>query len=335
LFNSVSAIVDALRSLISRSTLDDLVVSVSPETQLSKLLERAIRFLLSKLSWLGVRTTGNLQILTRASYYSLFVVPIIAGIWPFIRNTLNRYNESVQTAAKKAISAAETLEAKLEQLKRAGEPVSLMQSLADGELRSVSEDLREISENYTYLINDTNMPTSLAFAFFAALLVATGHLLYQVFCPEQVKIANLDEYVSQQITAARSRSVVSLFEDIEFVAIRSGLSPDDLISEFQSPSFSSKDLVRKVGENEKYEAVHRKDPPRFVSSTHDSRVDRNPETQTRVADIAARLRYAKWITESLPAALLAVSSYFAATILIIVIVFEQVLNVISAVGWIR
>jgi hypothetical protein len=43
------------------------------------------RWLFSPFKWGLVRSFGELQILTRASYVMLIVVPMLAGTWPAVR----------------------------------------------------------------------------------------------------------------------------------------------------------------------------------------------------------------------------------------------------------
>ena len=46
------------------------------------------------LQWGWVRAVGRLQALTRASYWALLAVPILAGVWPVVRWTINEYNNA-------------------------------------------------------------------------------------------------------------------------------------------------------------------------------------------------------------------------------------------------
>ncbi len=60
--------------------------------------------------WEKVRAFGELQILTRASYFVLLFVPILAGVWPVVRAVFNRYNEAVTESKEALIIASEKLE---------------------------------------------------------------------------------------------------------------------------------------------------------------------------------------------------------------------------------
>jgi hypothetical protein len=88
--------------------------------------------LIGRLDWRFVRSLGELQILTRVSYATLVIVPILAGVWTTLP---------------------------------LGEPAS------------------------RYL------PHSWVFAFFAALAVTLGQVIYQLRAPEIVRHSTLDQYV--------------------------------------------------------------------------------------------------------------------------------------------
>jgi hypothetical protein len=48
------------------------------------------------LTWQVVRGVGELQILTRASYVMLAVVPLLVGVWPSVRLVINKHNEILE-----------------------------------------------------------------------------------------------------------------------------------------------------------------------------------------------------------------------------------------------
>src|SRR5262249_45317998 len=50
-------------------------------------------------NWRLVRSLGELQILTRASYVMLIVVPLLAGMWPAVRLVVNQHNKALTDAA--------------------------------------------------------------------------------------------------------------------------------------------------------------------------------------------------------------------------------------------
>jgi hypothetical protein len=331
----IFSVLERVRDWVWNTTLTLELPGIKAELELPALIYYAFRFIISKLSWLGVRAVGNLHLLTRASYYSLFIVPIIAGAWPFIRNSLNNYNESIESAAKMALNSVDLLDQKINALSRAGESATMSQVLIHHELGAVSTSLREISSNYTYLLHDVNMPTSFAVAFFAALSVATGHLIFQIFCPEEVKRSSLKDYILGQLSSAKqTRSEVSLLDDIDLVANRSAITPDNLLSRLASEELETKDILRAIAERRIPDGYQ----PDQLSGTERgaivSRWRQNIDAQMVVTDVAARLRYTGWITQNIGAALAAVFLYFMAIFLLLIIVGQQIINVVTAVGWI-
>ena len=57
-----------------------------------------ITYIARLLDWRNVRGLGELQVLTRASYVMLILVPLLAGLWPGVRLVINRYNQAVTDA---------------------------------------------------------------------------------------------------------------------------------------------------------------------------------------------------------------------------------------------
>jgi hypothetical protein len=49
-------------------------------------------------NWRQVRSLGELQVLTRASYLLLVVVPLLAALWSGVRLAINQYNHAVYKA---------------------------------------------------------------------------------------------------------------------------------------------------------------------------------------------------------------------------------------------
>src|SRR5262249_19956250 len=62
-----------------------------------------LRFSVLRLSgianWRIVRSIAQLQILTRASYVMLLLVPILAGLWPTVRLIVNQHNKHIAEAS--------------------------------------------------------------------------------------------------------------------------------------------------------------------------------------------------------------------------------------------
>ena len=51
------------------------------------------------LNWERIRSFGELEVLTKASYIALILVPIIAGLWPSVRVAINHYNKAATEAS--------------------------------------------------------------------------------------------------------------------------------------------------------------------------------------------------------------------------------------------
>lgn len=170
-------------------------------------LYRATR---NTLNWRLVRSLGELQVLTRTSFIALLLVPLLAGLWPAVRLLVNQHNRAVEEAAVLLEQSADSLErvlnASMLSTNSSGEPGATASStppksqsiLQDLETQAAKLILRieSHSEDYGSRTLDTpRLPWSLAAAFFAALAVASAHLLYQALAPEQVRRWSWEDFV--------------------------------------------------------------------------------------------------------------------------------------------
>jgi hypothetical protein len=149
---------------------------------------------------------GELQIITRASYAMLVIVPLLAGTWPVVREVINDYNRATErtTAAleeqtrnfsREVRSGAELLRTGLvapELQDQLGRVASRLDAVAN----QVQAELAELRRR---TVVSPDLPNTWAVAFFAALAVFLGHTLYQIGAPEIVRRETLQQY------AVRSR----------------------------------------------------------------------------------------------------------------------------------
>lgn len=117
-------------------------------------------------NWEDVRTVGSIQLLTKASYLSLLIVPILAAIWPHPESFVVSSMEPLFTAA------------------------------AENEQQTPLEPvLGEMHAEHTRIYK---LPAVYVWAFMAALMVVTGHFVYQLGAPQIVKTSSRLEYVDKQ-----------------------------------------------------------------------------------------------------------------------------------------
>jgi hypothetical protein len=259
--------------------------------------------------WRFARALGELQILTRASYAMLAVVPLLAGVWivlPFDKTA--------------------------------------------------------------------HLPRSWVLAFFAALAVTVGHIIYQLFSPEIVRISSLETYMRdarreylEQPTPEREREADILLSSLDFRLARGKLHrpiryyyPQDanireLEGDFAEDQKITAEMMKKqVGEyvvreclyrlvigggpaGTRYSAETQKRAQAILSSME------NPTTTTMEArrlhmatkvGYAARARYLLAADQRTSAMISATILYGAAILLIVFITVEQILAVLEAGGWI-
>lgn len=310
-----------------------------PSSQSNVALQLAgilLKRILSRLSWLGVRTIGNLHILTKASYFALLIVPILAGIWPYIRNLLNNYNETVKNSADLAIRTSNELDSKLEALVMHGESYILSTAVVQKEIELLSESLRRIGDNYTFLITNSNMPWSLAVAFFASLAVAIGHLTYQAFCPEDIKASDLEDYTEKKVTTYRaSPSNIVLNESLELLEVKLATDKAEILQDVKTGDMSANELLTAIIDKVQFAAEfddesHQYDVPDFepVGSPE------NIAAELSIVEVAARVKYSDLISRNVELALFALLFYVIASVMICAVLSKQIVNILEAAGWV-
>jgi hypothetical protein len=176
------------------------------------LVGEIFRGLQNSLNWRLVRGLGELQILTRASYLLLVLVPLMASLWPAVRLVVNQHNQAVNEAARLLGIAKTDLERVVNSAKAhseeagnrsgasASRPTSEPSSEIISELKVHIRKIAELGESYSTdykhrVITSPIFPWSLGAAFFAALFVVLGHLVYQLRAPEQLRSFTWDGFI--------------------------------------------------------------------------------------------------------------------------------------------
>jgi len=118
----------------------------------------------SFISWRKIRGLGELQILTKASYIMIIVVPVLVAFWPGVQRTVSFYNDTV-----------------------AGTKVKIENSVSKTDAGSVTKDT--VSESPKF-------PCILAWSFFAFLFVIFAHSIYGMCVPSIVRKHSIIDYAA-------------------------------------------------------------------------------------------------------------------------------------------
>lgn len=161
---------------------------------------RAIEF----LNWRIVRSIAELQILTRASYITLILVPLLAGLWPTVRLVFNQHNKAAIAATSALDDSSnkfsKALSHTVSTIELPSRPADSQNIEAIGSL--LAETKRKIaafnSEFGDQALSSIHVPRALAAAFLAALAIALAQTIYQIFAPETVRRMTLEEFVASQ-----------------------------------------------------------------------------------------------------------------------------------------
>lgn len=166
--------------------------------------------------WTKVRDLASLAVLTRVSFTTLVLVPLLAGCWPALRLLIKQYNQAVDDAN--------------EAFKRASLDLSSASVPVDNIVGDLQARVKEIADHYSLeSIPSADLPLVWVVAFFSALAAVIGQLVYQIRAPAEIRRLSLDEYVRQRVTAFQGTGTdAKLNYALENVSTHLGCSADEL-----------------------------------------------------------------------------------------------------------
>jgi hypothetical protein len=158
------------------------------------------------LNWRLVRGVAELQILTKATYFMLVFVPILAGTWPAVKLYVNSHNKAVveateilETSAIEFNNSRELLENYINK----NQPENKLLTSTIEELNIGSERFLKDVRNFTNdflpkTIEKSSLPWTWAAAFFASLFAVIAHLIYQLASPDILRNFTFEEFVKDK-----------------------------------------------------------------------------------------------------------------------------------------
>lgn len=175
--------------------------------------QTALSRLQSLLTWQLVRGIGEVQLLTRASYIMLALVPVLAGIWPSVRLVIDKHNETLKKTTSELQEISQRLSSEAEALKNLHLPDNLDRNSASHTIDEFVYQVSKLASTVNTKVSQLErfgtlspwLPVSWTLAFFAALGVTFGHLVYQTQAPEVVRKNSRDEYVSRKRQSFREQ----------------------------------------------------------------------------------------------------------------------------------
>lgn len=269
------------------------------------------------MNWKLVRGIGRLTLLTRASYFTLILVPILAAIWPAIRRFLNGYNSTVEQTVLLLENTTYTLEkgdARIETILNdhtsANDSIAIVSQEIIASLQSRIPAL--IEESSRMSIENTNLPGIWVWAFLAALGGFIAHTIYKVSAPEIVKRYNLREFSENQLDLYTNNPTVSHLEHAidsrhKFKKVSTILNAEKMLSERYE---------RQIVVNEDIDAEERK------------------KAECELIEAYAVLQYIDWSRSRPGMSLITLVLYSFSIAVLLFITFNQCVRVLQAVGWI-
>lgn len=262
-------------------------------------------------SWTKIRALGELQVLTKASYLLLIIVPLLAALWPGVKIVINQYNTSLHSSISILENSATHLEFESKRIEN-----NLLNQNIPINFNSIAKNTKTIVEQVEVQIEEikknilessikrNNLPSTWAFLFFSSLFIFIAHLIYQIFVPELIKEKNIDDYISfkkEEYAKNPSR------KDLEY-AIEAVYSFQDF--EGQIPEKPTT-LGKKTGEYQ----------------------EENKRWELDMINLGSQARYLS-AAERNPGAIFT-SGFFYSTgvIMILWVIIEQSISVAKATGW--
>ena len=195
------------------------------------------------LDWRNVRGLGELQVLTRASYVMLILVPLLAGLWPGVRLVINRYNQAVTDATVLLVAASEMLISQAERLDRGSSSADaiLVQETAATRVKEILQNLNSkvellISDYSLKTIEKTTLPSVWLLAFLASLFVFFAHMIYQAWAPDLIRQTRIQEFAldrrNQHAGSPSEGSLRRAVAHLTLIEARYGYSP---VVEYNNP----------------------------------------------------------------------------------------------------
>jgi|GEM_PF-4163852 len=173
-----------------------------------------------KLNWSVVRVLGELQVLSRASYAMLVLVPIIAALWSSIRNYSLLINDSIEVMIARLTVLSDTL--------TIDERISNLANDLSADAVSNLEGITALTETITDSVAtdaalSSSLPLIWILSFFAALAAVFAQLIYQASVPAVVRGASKREFISEIIeeeSKLRSSDTALKSEEVEELIVK-------------------------------------------------------------------------------------------------------------------
>jgi hypothetical protein len=144
----------------------------------------------------------------------LVFVPLLAGLWPVA-------HFGIVEAKRELLEHADTLDKSAAQLKnitneRSNRPENASAKLV-GDLDSAAQRARNVAEDMRHAAGrlPDYLPSAWVYAFFAALAVAAGHLVYQTSAPRTIQRYSLEEFQDEQVAHFVRNPTTELINDAD------------------------------------------------------------------------------------------------------------------------
>lgn len=303
------------------------------------ILLHKMQILWRQFDWSMTRKFGSLQILTKVSYTALLLIPILAGLWPVVNNTIHTYNDMV---LESGLELHESILAITRQIKIQEQNVR-NDTILD-KWRKTLEDKKTILEQKAEMIRSTladaviekkYLPYGFASAFFAALLIVLGHLIYEMSANDLIKKVSLSEEMQTAVASFNDegpdcdkRLSEAIFNIKEIAKIFPSDHNSNLVQQLGRVIWIPDNIESISSERSYRNEVFKSDevPQQTILS--------DKERKIIIIEEGAKANYKILAHQNHTYSLISFFFYVTAMVLILSIIITQARNVASQAGWI-
>lgn len=160
-----------------------------------------------KFDWILLERINRIILLKRISLISLAIVPILAAAWLIIKPQYKNIEQYKNT---------------LEQIDSTIQEINLImidRSMDNQDISTLTAKTNLLNQTVAQLDNHIKnyqfkFPISLAFMFFASLMVVIANLIFQIGFPEELKNHNSDSYLPKAMELERTDELLEKYKTI-------------------------------------------------------------------------------------------------------------------------
>ena len=304
-------------------------------------------------TWRSIRLLGELKILTKASYLSLILVPLLVVVWDGVELTVNKWNSLGDKQVTKFIQLTQ------EKSSNARIKLDAFNASDVEKIKNINTALLKVEKDLLALerkIEDKDkipypLPTLWIRVFFCAIFVGLAHLVYQIWCPEEIQEHSLESFANDKKSLFTKFGTIS---DLNKAEIKLNSNYDHANNNIKKEAKGRVDKIKPLKVQAKKEYISKLDFSELYNiKKYILRINQPTEAELKILDIinphlnkmkvedidlvnlntigeAAELDYKQMASKTNVFIYLSGFLYLVGIFLLILIIIAQVKNVVCA-----